>query len=55
MMSRIEIEAEIAEITDELKRPGLSDIERRLYHEDRKDLRQRLAEMNKAPQENSNG
>ncbi len=43
-MTREEIERSIAEISEALKKPGLSKLERRLYHEDRKDLRKLLEE-----------
>lgn len=40
-----DIRTAIAEISARLKGPGLSNIERLLLHEDRKDLRARLAQL----------
>jgi hypothetical protein len=45
-----ELELAIQQISETLKKPrgngrGISDLEARLLHEDRKDLRQRIAEM----------
>jgi hypothetical protein len=40
-----ELEESIASISDKLKAPGISQLERLLMHEDRKDMRKELAQQ----------
>jgi hypothetical protein len=54
-VNRQEIEAAIQQINDELKGPRISNIERLLLNEDRRDLRNLLAKMDNEPVQGTDG